>query len=43
MKSGCPYRVYKSGVLNVDCREGGYALAYKNGVYGFVDASYIDW
>ena len=29
--------------VNVDYREGGYALAYKNGVYGFVDASYIDW
>lgn len=29
--------------VNVDYREGGYALAYKNGVYGYVDAGYIDW
>ena len=29
--------------VNVDYRERGYALAYKNGVYGYVDASYIDW
>ncbi|MBQ9038392.1 MAG: hypothetical protein IJ179_02565 [Oscillospiraceae bacterium] len=29
--------------VNVDYRERGYALAYKNGVYGYVDAGYIDW
>jgi len=29
--------------VNVDYRERGYALAYKNGAYGYVDASYIDW
>ena len=29
--------------VNVDYREKGYALAYRNGVYGYVDASYIDW
>lgn len=29
--------------VNVDYRERGYALAYKSGVYGYVDARYIDW
>ena len=29
--------------VNVYYRLNGYALAYKNGVYGYVDASYIDW
>ena len=29
--------------VNVDYRERGYALAYKNGVYGYVDERYIDW
>ena len=29
--------------VNVDWRKDGYALAYENGVYGYVDASYIDW
>ena len=29
--------------VNVDYREDGYAIAYKDGVYGYVDARYIDW
>ena len=29
--------------VNLSWRENGYALAYENGVYGYVDASYIDW
>jgi len=29
--------------VNVYYREKGYALAYKNGVYGYVDERYIDW
>ena len=29
--------------VNLSFRERGYALAYDGGVYGFVDASYIDW
>jgi hypothetical protein len=29
--------------VNVYYREQGYAIAYKNGVYGYVDVSYIDW
>jgi len=29
--------------VNVDYRKNGYALAYEDGVYGYVDASYIDW
>ena len=29
--------------VNLYWREKGYTLAYKDGVYGFVDASYIDW
>ncbi len=29
--------------VNLDWREDGYAIAYKNGDYGYVDASYIDW
>lgn len=29
--------------VNPYYREGNYALAYCNGVYGYVDASYIDW
>lgn len=29
--------------VNLDWREDGYAIAYSNGDYGYVDASYIDW
>ena len=29
--------------VNLSFREKGYALAYDNGTYGFVDASYINW
>ncbi|MBR2527567.1 MAG: hypothetical protein IKE58_03720 [Blautia sp.] len=29
--------------VNLTYREKGYALAYQNGVYGYVDASYINW
>lgn len=29
--------------VNLKWRQNGYALAYKNGQYGYVDASYIDW
>lgn len=29
--------------VNVDYREDGYAIAYEDGVYGYVDARYIDW
>ena len=29
--------------VNIYWREKGYALAYDNGTYGYVDASYIDW
>ena len=29
--------------VNLYWREKGYTLAYENGVYGFVDAGYIDW
>ena len=29
--------------VNVKWTENGYGLAYDNGVYGFVDAGYIDW
>ncbi len=29
--------------VNQYFRENGYALAYENGTYGFVDASYINW
>lgn len=29
--------------VNVDWRKDGYALAYEDGEYGYVDASYIDW
>lgn len=29
--------------VNVKWRQDGYAMAYKNGTYGYVDASYIDW
>ena len=29
--------------VNLDWREDGYAIAYENGDYGYVDASYIDW
>ena len=29
--------------VNLTYRDKGYALAYKNGVYGYVVASYIDW
>ena len=29
--------------VNLDWRGDGYAIAYKNGVYGYVDASYILW
>jgi len=29
--------------VNVYWRKDGYALAYEDGVYGYVDASYIDW
>ena len=30
-------------LVNPYYREGNYALAYDNGVYGYVDVSYIDW
>ena len=29
--------------VNQDYRKDGYAVAYEDGVFGFVDASYIDW
>lgn len=29
--------------VNVKWRQNGYAMAYKDGTYGYVDASYIDW
>lgn len=29
--------------VNVNWRSQGYAIAYENGTYGYVDASYIDW
>ena len=29
--------------VNVDYRKEGYAVAYEDGVYGYVDAGYIDW
>ena len=29
--------------VNVDWRKEGYAMAYEDGTYGYVDASYIDW
>ena len=29
--------------VNLGWRKDGYAIAYQNGVYGYVDASYIDW
>ena len=29
--------------VNLDWREDGYAIAYENGDYGYVDASYIEW
>ena len=29
--------------VNLDWEEDGYAIAYENGDYGYVDASYIDW
>ena len=29
--------------VNLTWRQDGYAIAYKNGVYGYVDASYINW
>ena len=29
--------------VNIYYRKSGYAVAYDNGVYGYVDASYIDW
>ena len=37
------YRDGERIYVNVDYREDGYALAYENGVYGYVDAKYIDW
>lgn len=29
--------------VNLNWRKDGYAMAYENGTYGYVDASYIDW
>lgn len=29
--------------VNIHWRQDGYAIAYENGEYGYVDASYIDW
>ena len=29
--------------VNINWRQDGYAIACKNGVYGYVDASYISW
>ena len=29
--------------VNVDWRKDGYAIAYEDGVFGYVDAGYIDW
>ena len=29
--------------VNLDWREGKYAIAYSNGTYGYVDATYISW
>ena len=29
--------------VNLNYRENGYGIAYEDGEYGYVDASYIDW
>lgn len=29
--------------VNINWRQNGYAIAYENGEYGYVDASYIEW
>ena len=29
--------------VNLTWRQDGYAIAYQNGVYDYVDASYISW
>ena len=29
--------------VNLNWRQDGYAIAYQNGVYGYVDANYINW
>ncbi len=41
--SGYQYWDGDSIYVNLTWREQGYALAYDNGVYGYVDASYINW
>lgn len=41
--SGYSYNDGDSIYVNLNWREKGYALAYQAGVYGFVDASYIEW
>ncbi len=44
-KSIAGYKYYDGDKIyvNVSYREDGYAVAYEDGVYGYVDASYIDW
>ena len=39
------FRYYDDDLVyvNLSYRNGMYALAYENGTYGYVDASYIDW
>ena len=37
------YRDGDSVYVNLNWRKNGYALAYEDGVYGYVDASYINW
>ena len=37
------YRDGERIYVNLDWRSDGYAIAYEDGVYGYVDASYIDW
>ena len=41
--SGYEYWSGDSIYVNLYWREKGYTLAYQDGMYGFVDASYIDW
>ena len=41
--SGHSYTDGSKIYVNLYWRENGYAIAYDNGVYGYVDASYINW
>ena len=41
--SGYSYRDGDQIYVNLDWRQDGYAIAYENGVYGYVDAQYINW